>query len=52
MKNRNFAVVGHDIRAAAIETMLPGPGVGPQEGVVEVPREVVVNAVVDLLRAT
>jgi len=45
----NFAVCGPVITEAAIKALPPGPGVGPKEGVVEVPREVFLAAVADLI---
>lgn len=47
----NFAVVGTLITEEATAAMLPGAGVGPTEGVVEVPRAVMLSAVADLLAA-
>jgi len=43
----NFAVCGPLITEEAIKAMPPGPGVGPKEGVVEVPREVMLSAMAD-----
>ena len=43
----NFAVVGTLITKAAVAAMPPGPGVGPNEGVVEVPRAVMLSAMAD-----
>jgi hypothetical protein len=51
MTNGNLAVVGLDIREKAVKAMPPGAGVGSQEGVVEVPRAVVIAAMIDLLKA-
>jgi len=48
-KDGNFAVCGPLITEEAIKAMPPGPGVGPKEGVVEVPREVFLAAVADLI---
>ncbi len=45
----DFVVVGSDIRAEAIQAMPNGPGVGPTEGVVRVPRAVVSSALPDIL---
>jgi len=45
----NFAVCGPLITEEAIKVMPHGPGVGPKEGVVEVPREVFLAAVADLI---
>lgn len=44
MQDGDFAVVGTDITEEAIAAMLPGPGVGPKERVVKVPRQVMVEA--------
>jgi hypothetical protein len=38
----DFAVVGQDMTEAAKTSMPPGPGVGPGERVVRVPRSVIV----------
>jgi hypothetical protein len=43
----NFAVVGNLITREATVAMPPGPGVGPSEGVVEVPRAVMLSAMAD-----
>jgi len=43
----NFAVCGPLITDEAIKTLPPGPGVGPNEGVVEVPRAVMICAMRD-----
>jgi len=43
-KDGNFAVVGRLITQEATAAMPPGPGVGPSEGVVEVPRSVMISA--------
>jgi len=42
MFDGDFAVVGPDITEEAILAMLPGPGVGPNERVVRLPRKVAV----------
>lgn len=44
MKDGDFAVVGLDITDEALAAMLPGPGVGPKERVVKIPRRVLVEA--------
>lgn len=46
----NFAAVGRLITEEAVKAMPPGPGVGPTEGVVEVPRDVMIAAMVDILK--
>lgn len=50
-EDHSLVVVGLNVRAAAIKAMPSGPGVGPKEGAVMVPRKVVLEAVIDLLRA-
>ena len=47
----NFAVCGPLITDEAIKVFPPGPGVGPNEGVVEVPRSVMLAAAADLIAA-
>ena len=47
----NFAVCGPLITEEAVKAMPPGPGVGPNEGVVEVPRSVMLAAAADLIAA-
>lgn len=44
MVDGDFAVVGHDITREAISALPPGPGVGPTERVVRVPRQVMIVA--------
>lgn len=48
--DRNFAAVGPLITEEAAKAMPPGPGVGPKEGVVKVPREVMIAAMIDILK--
>jgi hypothetical protein len=48
MKDGDFAVVGPDITDEAVKAMLPGPGVGPRERVVKVPRRVLIEARPDI----
>ena len=43
----NFAVVGNLITREATAALPPGPGVGPTEAVVEVPRAVMLSAMAD-----
>lgn len=50
-EDRDFAVVGPLITEAAAKAMPPGPGVGPTEGVVKVPRAVMIDAIKDILAA-
>lgn len=40
MKDGSIAVVGENITEEAVKAMLPGPGVGPKESVVRIPRAV------------
>jgi len=49
--DRDFAAVGTLITEEAIKAMPPGPGVGPNEGVVKIPRAVMIEAIKDILRA-
>jgi len=49
MNNGNFAIGGPLITEQAKRELPPGPGIGPTEGVVEVPREVFLAAVADLI---
>jgi len=44
LTNGDFAVVGADITEEAVPVMPPGPGVGPDERVIRVPRQVFVAA--------
>ncbi len=50
MKNGNFAACGPLITEEARKEIPPGPGIGPTEGVVEVPRAVMLSAIIDFLR--
>jgi len=52
MDDKDIAVVGALITGAATKAMLPGPGVGPNEGVVKVPRAVMIEAARDILKIT
>jgi hypothetical protein len=52
--DRNFAAVGTLITEdakAGIKALPPGPGIGPKEGVVMVPRAVMIAAMLDILKA-
>lgn len=51
MENGDFAAAGVDITTEAIGALPPGPGVGPMEKVVRVPRSVMLNAIKDILTA-
>jgi len=44
MADGDFAAVGTDMTETALPAMPPGPGVGPQERVVRIPRKVMVGA--------
>lgn len=44
MTDGDFAAVGLDITGEATKAMPPGPGVGPKEGVVKIPRHVMLAA--------
>ena len=49
MTDGAFAAAGLDITKAAIPALPPGPGVGPDEGIVKVPRKVMLAAMADIL---
>jgi hypothetical protein len=44
MADGDFAGVGQDITNEAIPAMPPGPGVGPTERVIRIPRQVLIAA--------
>jgi hypothetical protein len=44
MLDGDFAVVGADMTQEAIPALPPGPGVGPNERVIRLPRQVMVAA--------
>jgi hypothetical protein len=44
MSDGDFAAVGLDITAEAVKAMPPGPGIGPKEGAVKIPRHVMIAA--------
>jgi hypothetical protein len=44
MEDGDFAVVGPDITEKAAGALPPGPGVGPNERMVKVPRRVLIEA--------
>jgi len=44
MADGDFAGVGADITDEAIHAMPPGPGVGPKERVIRIPRRVLIAA--------
>lgn len=47
MTDGDFAVVGRLITQTAVPALPPGPGVGPDEGVVKVPRHVMLASMAD-----
>jgi hypothetical protein len=44
MTDGDFAGVGPDITDEAVSAMLPGPGIGPKERVIRIPRQVLIAA--------
>lgn len=48
MIDGDFAAVGLDITAEAVKAMPPGPGIGPKEGAVRIPRAVMLAACADV----
>lgn len=48
MTDGDFAVVGLEMTAEAVPAMPPGPGVGPIERVVRIPRHVLIAARADI----
>lgn len=50
MTDRSLAVVGEDIRSAATESLPAGLGIGDSETIVKIPRRVMLEAAIDLLR--
>jgi hypothetical protein len=44
MADGDFAAVGADMTDEAIAAMPPGPGVGPKERVIRIPRQVMIAA--------
>lgn len=42
MEDGDFAAVGPDITDEAIQKMLPGPGIGPNERAIRIPRRVMI----------
>ena len=48
MKDGNFAVAGPDITDEAVPHLPSGPGVGPSERIVKVPRHVFISATADI----
>ena len=51
MVDGDFAAAGPDITAEAKAALPPGPGVGPKDGVVKIPRAVMLAALTDILAA-
>jgi hypothetical protein len=49
MNDGDFAAVGPNITEEAMGSLPPGPGVGPKEGVVKVPRAVMLAAMSEIL---
>jgi len=43
----NFVFVGKPVTQEATGAMLPGPGIGPREAAIEVPREIVLSAMAE-----
>lgn len=50
MVDGSFAVVGPNIKQEAAAHLPPGPGIGPDEGMVKVPRQVMIAMIPDLLK--
>lgn len=48
MDDGDYVAVGPDITTDAAKAMPPGPGIGPKEGAVRIPRAVMVAARVDI----
>lgn len=48
MVDGDFAAVGPDMTAEAVPAMPPGPGVGANERVVRIPRQVMIAARADI----
>lgn len=51
MVDGSYAVAGTRITRQAKKSLPPGPGIGPKEGVVKVPREVMLAAALEILAA-
>jgi len=49
MSDHDFAVAGQNITDEAVAMLPPGPGIGPDERIVKVPREVMLSAMADFL---
>lgn len=50
-EDNNFAAVGQLITEDARKAMPAGPGVGPTEGVVKIPRAVMIEAMLEIIKA-
>ncbi len=48
MTDGDFAVIGSDITNEAADKLLPGSGCGPDERIVRIPRQTLVNARTDI----
>ena len=44
MLDGDFAAVGLDITEEAVSALPPGPGVGPKERIIRIPRRVMIDA--------
>lgn len=51
MVGGDFAAIGPDITNEAIPAMLPGPGIGPNERVIRIPRQVLIEATAEISAA-
>jgi len=51
MTDGDFAAAGPDITAEAAASLPPGPGVGPKERLVKIPRSVMLAAMSDIVAA-
>jgi hypothetical protein len=49
MLDGDFAVAGLDITREGVAALPTGPGVGPNEGVVRIPREIILAAMSEIL---
>lgn len=51
MTDGSFAAVGADIKNEAQSFLPPGPGIAANEGMVKIPRPVMIAAMLDILKA-
>ena len=51
MTDGSFAAVGADIKNEAQSFLPPGPGIAANEGMVKIPRPVMIAAILDILKA-